>query len=123
MIALSAQGLYMRPGSTVGAATPVTGGGEKASEKMVSAMRSEFRALADKLGITRWAHVIAPAGYSTLTCYLIPYYVYALGALSGLSMPDALTAGWVGMVKSILFSILIIQLTGMLGNIRIRLKI
>lgn len=82
-----------------------------------------FYLLADKLGITRWADVIAPAGYSTLTCYLIPYYVYALGALSGLSMPDALTAGWVGIVKSIVFSILIIQLTGLLGKIRIRLKI
>lgn len=79
--------------------------------------------LADKLGITRWADVIAPAGYSTLTCYLIPYYVYALGALSGLSMPDALNAGWVGIVKSIVFSILIIQLTGFLGKFRIRLKI
>lgn len=51
MIALSADALYMRPGSTIGAATPVTGGGEKASEKMVSAMRSEFRALAEERGI------------------------------------------------------------------------
>ena len=79
--------------------------------------------LSDKLGITRWAHVIEPAGYSTLTCYLVPYYVYALGALSGLSLPGALNTGWIGIVKSILFSILIIQLTGLLGKIRIRLKI
>jgi predicted acyltransferase len=79
--------------------------------------------LSDKLEITRWADVIAPAGYSTLTCYLIPYYVYAIGALSRLSMPGALTAGWVGIVKSIVFSILIIQLTGLLGKIQIRLKI
>lgn len=50
MIALSATRLYMRPGSTLGAATPVTGGGEKAPEKMVSAMRSEFRALAEQRG-------------------------------------------------------------------------
>jgi membrane-bound serine protease (ClpP class) len=50
MIALSADGLYMRPGSTIGAATPVMGEGEKASEKMVSAMRSEFRALAEERG-------------------------------------------------------------------------
>lgn len=51
MIALSADRLYMLPGSTIGAATPVVGGGEKASEKMVSAMRSEFRALAEERGI------------------------------------------------------------------------
>jgi membrane-bound serine protease (ClpP class) len=50
MIALSAEGLYMRPGSTIGAATPVVGQGEKASEKLVSAMRSEFRALAEERG-------------------------------------------------------------------------
>jgi membrane-bound serine protease (ClpP class) len=50
MIALAADGLYMRPGSTIGAATPVTGEGEKASEKMVSALRSEFRALAEERG-------------------------------------------------------------------------
>ncbi|MFQ5890447.1 MAG: nodulation protein NfeD [Gemmatimonadota bacterium] len=50
MIALSARGLYMRPGSTLGAATPVTGEGKRASEKMVSAMRSEFRALAEERG-------------------------------------------------------------------------
>ena len=50
MIALSAGGLYMRPGSTIGAATPVVGQGDRASEKMVSAMRSEFRALAEERG-------------------------------------------------------------------------
>jgi len=49
MIALSAERLYMRPGSTIGAATPVIGE-KKASEKMVSAMRSEFRALAEERG-------------------------------------------------------------------------
>ena len=51
MIALAADRIYMRPGSTMGAATPVTGQGEKASEKMVSAMRSEFRALAEERGL------------------------------------------------------------------------
>lgn len=50
MIALAAERLYMRPGSTIGAATPVDGQGTKASEKMVSAMRSEFRALAEERG-------------------------------------------------------------------------
>ncbi len=50
MIALSADRLYMRPGSTIGAATPVVGEGKRASEKMVSAMRSEFRALAEERG-------------------------------------------------------------------------
>jgi membrane-bound serine protease (ClpP class) len=51
MVALAAQRIYMRPGSVIGAATPVGGDGETAPEKIVSAMRSEFRALADARGL------------------------------------------------------------------------
>jgi len=47
LIALSTDGIYMRPGSVIGAATPVDGSGQKAPEKIVSAMRSEMRALAE----------------------------------------------------------------------------
>jgi membrane-bound serine protease (ClpP class) len=51
LIALSAKRIYMRPGAVIGAATPVDGEGTKASEKMVSAMRGEFRALAEAQGL------------------------------------------------------------------------
>jgi membrane-bound serine protease (ClpP class) len=51
MIALSAREIYMRPGAVMGAATPVTGEGAKAPEKIVSAMRSEMRALAETRGL------------------------------------------------------------------------
>lgn len=47
MVALAAEGIYMAPGGVIGAATPVDGQGTKASEKIVSAMRGEFRALAE----------------------------------------------------------------------------
>jgi membrane-bound serine protease (ClpP class) len=51
MIALAADEVYMRPGSSLGAATPVDSKGNRASEKMVSAMRAEFRSLAEGQGI------------------------------------------------------------------------
>jgi membrane-bound serine protease (ClpP class) len=51
LIALAAEQIYMRPGSTLGAATPVTGDGATASEKIVSAMRSAFRSLAEARGL------------------------------------------------------------------------
>ena len=54
MISLATQRIYMRPGSVIGAVTPVDGSGTKASEKIVSAMRSEMRALAE-------AHEVDPA--------------------------------------------------------------
>lgn len=79
--------------------------------------------ITDRLGVFKWADILSPAGSSTLTCYLVPYYVYALAVMWGLSLPDIFTTGWVGIIKSIVFSILIIQLTGLLGKINIRLKI
>ena len=51
LIALATNGIYMRPGGVLGAATPVDGQGTKASEKYVSAMRAEFRALAEARGL------------------------------------------------------------------------
>jgi len=51
MIALATDGIYMRPGGVLGAATPVDGQGMKLSEKYVSAMRGEFRALAEEQGL------------------------------------------------------------------------
>lgn len=51
LIALSTRNIFMRPGSVMGAATPVVGSGEKAPEKIVSAMRSQMRALAEARGL------------------------------------------------------------------------
>jgi membrane-bound serine protease (ClpP class) len=51
MIALSSREIHMRPGAVLGAATPVGGTGEKAPEKIVSAMRSSMRALAEAHGL------------------------------------------------------------------------
>jgi membrane-bound serine protease (ClpP class) len=51
LISLATTSIYMRPGSVLGAATPVTGEGQTAPEKMVSVMRSEFRALAEARGL------------------------------------------------------------------------
>lgn len=74
----------------------------------------------------KWRSVFAPiqpAGTSTLTCYLVPYFYYPLLSLSGWYLPMALRTGGVGIVKSLLFALLIIQITGLLERLNIRLKI
>jgi len=82
-----------------------------------------FYLLTDRWGKTRWARIIEPAGSSTLTCYLIPYFIYALWTIGGISVPEFINLGVAGLLKSALFAILIIQLTGLIGKWGIRLKI
>lgn len=79
--------------------------------------------LSDKLGIYRWADFIKAAGTSTLTCYLLPYIIYALWTIFGIGVAEFFNTGIVGLLKSSLFAILIIQLTGLLGRWNIKLKI
>lgn len=51
MIALATDRIYMVQGAVIGAVTPVDGSGDKAPEKIVSAMRAEMRSLADRRGL------------------------------------------------------------------------
>lgn len=51
LISLAADEIFMRPGAVIGAATPVSGSGQKAPEKIVSAMRSKMRSLAEARGL------------------------------------------------------------------------
>jgi len=48
LISLSCDSIYMSPGSSIGAVTPVDMQGKKASEKMVSYLRSVMRAIAQR---------------------------------------------------------------------------
>lgn len=79
--------------------------------------------LTDRLKITSWARIIAPAGRSTLTCYLIPYVVYPLLSLLHFKLPAALTSGPIGLLKSLLFALLIVAITRLMEKLRITLKI
>jgi len=67
--------------------------------------------------------VIKPAGNNTLLCYLLPYFAYAIVALSHLHLPDMVLTGGIGLLKSALFSLLIVVITGLLGRRGIRLKL
>lgn len=70
-----------------------------------------------------WFKVIKPAGTDTLLCYLIPYFMYALVNVSGMHLPDALVTGGIGLLKSFLFALLCVAVTGLLnrGGVKLRL--
>jgi heparan-alpha-glucosaminide N-acetyltransferase len=79
--------------------------------------------LVDRKKKQQWFEIIKPAGTSTLTAYLLPYIFYPLVHIAGLSLPAFLLTGAVGLVKTLVFALLIIVLTGLLSKWRIRLKI
>jgi heparan-alpha-glucosaminide N-acetyltransferase len=67
--------------------------------------------------------IIKPAGTSTLTAYLLPYAFYPLCFLAGISLPAIVLTGALGIIKSVLFALLIVLLTGLFEKWRIKLKI
>lgn len=79
--------------------------------------------ITDILGKTRWAGFLMPAGRSTLTCYLLPGLVYPfLWPLQQL-LPDFWLTGAAGLIKSVLFGLLIVAMTGWLEKVNIRIRI
>ncbi|MGB8190305.1 MAG: DUF5009 domain-containing protein [Chitinophagaceae bacterium] len=79
--------------------------------------------LADIKKKQHWFRLIKPAGTSTLTCYLLPYIHYALYSVAGISIPLMMRTGGIGIIKSLLYSLVIILIAGVLEKWRLRLKI
>ncbi|WP_420322447.1 heparan-alpha-glucosaminide N-acetyltransferase domain-containing protein [Flagellimonas sp.] len=79
--------------------------------------------ISDILKITKWADFIKPAGTATLTCYMIPYFVYPLRNLSYIRLPEALNSGIVGLLISMLFALLVVSFTGWLERKGYKLKL
>ncbi|MFY9153132.1 MAG: DUF5009 domain-containing protein [Prolixibacteraceae bacterium] len=78
--------------------------------------------LVDLKGKANWFKLIKPAGTSTLTCYLIPYVYYSL-AIYAFTLPAFLKTGIVGLGKSMVYALIIVGITAILGKISVKLKI
>jgi predicted acyltransferase len=80
--------------------------------------------LVDRKGKEKWFKIIKPAGTSTLTCYLLPYLHEAIFlSIIGIQLPLIIRTGWAGVVKSLVFALVIVLITGWLERRRLRLKI
>jgi predicted acyltransferase len=79
--------------------------------------------IADMKGKASWFDIIKPAGTATLTCYLIPYLLYSIFILTSFTLPEAITASPVGLVKCIVFAFVTIGITALLGKVGVKLKI
>jgi len=79
--------------------------------------------LVDIKGKSAWFNSIKPAGTSTLTCYLIPYFLYSFMELFNTRYPAFLTEGAGGILRSFAIAFIVIFITAFLEKRNLRLKI
>ncbi len=79
--------------------------------------------LVDVQGKQNWFEIIKPAGTSTLTCYLIPYFIIAIFYMVHFKYPRFLDDGTGGIIRSLAVAFIVIVITGFLEKRRLRLKI
>lgn len=70
-----------------------------------------------------WFSVIKPAGTNTLTCYLVPYFVYNIVNLTNIQLPEVLLTGWVGLIKTLVYCFIVVGVTAVLARVGVKLKI
>ena len=79
--------------------------------------------LIDIKGKVHWFNIIKPGGTSTLTCYLIPYFLYSFMALFHYKYPVLLAEGIGGVLRSFAIAFIVIFIAGWLEKKHLRLKI
>jgi predicted acyltransferase len=81
--------------------------------------------IVDLRGWQKWYTLIRPAGTSTLMCYLLTYIHYSILKMlpENWRLPQGLRSGDIGLLKSLVFSLLIVVLTGWLEKRKFRLSV
>ncbi len=77
--------------------------------------------VADVKHRTRWAGFVYPAGSNTLTTYLLPWVWGAIPFLA--DFPDRWSVGLPGVVRSLVFTAVILALAGLLTRMKVRLQL
>ena len=113
-------GLFLQPiaGISKNLATPSWG---LFSVAICCALFIVFFWLVEIKGRRKWFEFLQPAGENALLTYLLPFVVYALGWFE--FMPEVLNHGVVGVVRSLIFTLLILALARYLTEKGIRLKL
>ncbi len=77
--------------------------------------------MVDIKGVSSWAVVIKPAGSNPLLTYILPDIYYAMFGLY--HFRDIAGEGWPGVVRALLFSLLILGISGVLTRLKVRLQL
>ncbi len=79
--------------------------------------------ITDVKGKISWFQWLKPAGVATLTCYILPYFWYAIKGILGLTLPEGVYYGLVGIFISLLYSYLIILIVKYLLEWGVKIKV
>jgi predicted acyltransferase len=71
----------------------------------------------------KWFRIISAAGTATLTCYMVPYFIYPIRDITGIRIPEFLKVSFVGLVISFGFALLVVIFTGALEKKGYTLKL
>ena len=82
-----------------------------------------FHWLADVRGKGGWFRIIAPAGTATLTCYLLPYVWYPLRGMLGIHLPWSWYHGVPGLLLSLAYALLLVQVVRLMVRFKLKVKI
>jgi predicted acyltransferase len=77
--------------------------------------------LVDLLGLSAWAFIIKPAGSNPLLTYILPDIYYAILGLSHSGIIG--DEGWMGVLRSVLFTLFILAVSAGLTRLKIRLQL
>lgn len=77
--------------------------------------------LVDLKGIVGWTKFLRPAGANPLLAYILPYIVYAIFGVSYLT--EAFNRGSLGILRSIVFTLIILGVTDFLTKKKVRLQL
>ena len=82
-----------------------------------------FIYLIDKSGQKNLFKIILPAGTSTLTCYMMPYFLIYIMELFHIKYPQFLNEGMGGILRGIIISFILIWIVGQMEKKNLTLKI
>jgi len=71
----------------------------------------------------KWFRIIAAAGTATLTCYMVPYFIYPIRDITGIRIPEFLKVSFLGLAISFGFALLVVIFTGALEKKGYTLKL
>jgi predicted acyltransferase len=82
-----------------------------------------FYYIADIKKKVKWFRIIAAAGTATLTCYMMPYFIYPIRDITGIRIPEVFKVSFLGLVISFGFALLVVIFTGALEKKGYSLKL